>query len=156
MTKNPAPAGTTVLATHECWQLLRSVSVARLAVWVHDHPDIFPINFTVDHGTVVFRSGEGTKLTSSLGGTPVALEADGVDQDSGVAWSVVIKGEATDIVAINDVLDTVGLPLFPWEAGHKDHFIRITPTSVTGRRFKVADPASWWNPMADAPRAAPE
>lgn len=156
MTSTPAPAGTTVLAPHECWQLLRTVSVGRLAVWVHDHPDIFPINFTVDHGTLVFRTGEGTKLDAALGGSPVAVEADGVDPATGIAWSVVLKGTSSAIITIGDVLDSAGLPLFPWQEGHKDHFLRIAPTTVTGRRFKVTDPKTWWDPMAAAPHAAPE
>ena len=32
----------------------------------------------------------------------------------------------------------MGLLLFPWQAGKKEHFVRITPDTVTGRRFKVA------------------
>ena len=67
---------------HTCWQLLRSVSVGRLAVLVDDHPDIFPINYKVDHGTLVFRTAEGTKLQAATGGTPVAMEADGINADT--------------------------------------------------------------------------
>src|SRR6476619_1600285 len=55
---------------HECWSLLRSVTVGRLAVWVDDHPDIFPINYTVDHGSLVFRTAEGKKLHAATGDTP--------------------------------------------------------------------------------------
>lgn len=156
MTNTPEPAGITNLAPHECWQLLRTVSVGRLAVWVVDHPDIFPINFTVDHGTLVFRTGEGTKLTSALAAFPVALEADGVDSTTGIAWSVVAKGAASAIEAIGEVLDSAGLPLFPWQPGRKDHFVRITPTSVTGRRFKVTEPTTWWDPAAKNPHTATE
>ncbi|ALE05638.1 flavin-nucleotide-binding protein [Arthrobacter sp. ERGS1:01] len=156
MTSKPAPAVTTALKPDECWKLLRTVSVGRLAVWVMDHPDIFPINFTTDHGTLVFRTGEGTKLASALGDTPVAMEADGVDANSGIAWSVVAKGSATAILATDDVLGTIGLPLFPWEAGHKDHFIRITPTSITGRRFVVTEPSTWWGSLDSAPHTASE
>ncbi len=61
-----------------------------MAVWVDDHPDIFPINYKVDHGTLVFRTAEGTKLHAATGDTPVALEADGVDgqrRTPGVWWS---------------------------------------------------------------------
>ena len=53
------------LDNHECWRLLRGVSVGRLAVWVDDHPDIFPINYKVDHGTLVFRTADGTKLQAA-------------------------------------------------------------------------------------------
>lgn len=155
MTNKPA-AETEELAIHECWALLRGVSVGRLAVWMSDHPDIFPVNYTVDHGTLVFRTGEGTKLAASMGETPVALEADGVDADTGIAWSVVAKGTTTAISSTDDVLDSFSLRLFPWQAGHKDAFIRISPTSVTGRRFKVTPPAQWWSAQSGAVQAAPD
>jgi hypothetical protein len=145
-----------VLATHECWRLLRSVSVGRLAVWVNDHPDIFPINYKVDHGTLVFRTGAGTKLSAALAEMPVALEADGVDADAGVAWSVVVKGQAAAVERTQELLDTVGLLLFPWETGRKDHFIRIVPDTLSGRRFTIAPPLTWWSPLDDATRAGLE
>lgn len=156
VTSQPSPSEAEVLESHQCWELLRSVSVGRLALWVEDHPDIFPLNYKVDHGTLVFRTGEGTKLHAALGETPVALEADGVNADTGVVWSVVVKGQATAIKVTEEVLDTIGLLLFPWQAGRKDHFIRIVPTSVTGRRFTITPPATWWDPLNQAPRADPE
>jgi len=157
MTSKTSPVdGIEVLTPEQCWSLLRGVSVGRLAVWVQDHPDIFPINYKVDHGTLVFRTAEGTKLHAALEGGPVALEADGVNPDTGVAWSVVVKGDALAVKLTQDVLDTVGLLLFPWQAGRKDAFVRIVPTSITGRRFKVTPPLTWWSPLDDATRAGLE
>ncbi|XAS69197.1 pyridoxamine 5'-phosphate oxidase family protein [Micrococcaceae bacterium Sec5.7] len=144
------------LESHECWSLLRTVSVGRLAVWVDDHPDIFPLNYTVDHGTLVFRTGGGTKLDGALADAPVALEADGLDTGSGMAWSVVVKGMAAAVSGTEEVLDTAALYLFPWQAGTKDHFVRIAPGSITGRRFKVTPPMTWWTQQGGAPRSAPE
>ena len=156
MTHQPAAARTENLPVHECWAQLRLASVGRLAVWNKDHPDIFPVNYTVDHGTLVFRTGEGTKLTALLQGHPVALEADGVDPDTGVAWSVVAKGSAQLLTSTEDIVDSFSLRLFPWHAGHKDNFVRIVPTSVTGRRFKVTPPAEWWIAHANAPHSSLE
>ncbi|MDR6556688.1 nitroimidazol reductase NimA-like FMN-containing flavoprotein (pyridoxamine 5'-phosphate oxidase superfamily) [Arthrobacter pascens] len=65
-----SPSQVENLDSGQCLDLLRQVSVGRLAVWVDDHPDIFPLNYTVDHGTLVFRTGEGTKLAGALGETP--------------------------------------------------------------------------------------
>src|SRR3712207_611202 len=79
------------LSESACWALLRTTSVGRVAVWVGDHPDIFPINYAVDHGTVVFRSGAGTKVSAALSDSPVALETDGYDEETAEAWSVVVK-----------------------------------------------------------------
>lgn len=144
------------LSSSACWELLRSVSVGRLAVWVEDHPDIFPINYKVDRGTLVFRTGDGTKLQAAVGETPVALEADGVDSQTGIAWSIVIKGKAAPVSGTDEVLDTVGLFLFPWQSGKKEHFVRITPDVLTGRRFKVTPPLTWWTPLDQATRTGHE
>jgi hypothetical protein len=160
MTNEPSPAAPSEPVEHlesrQCWDLLRQVSVGRLAVWIDDHPDIFPLNYTVDHGTLVFRTDEGTKLSGALGGTPVALEADGVDAVTGMAWSVVVKGKAAAVTGIEGVLETASLYLFPWQAGKKDHFVRVTPDSVTGRRFKVTPPLTWWTQLSGAVRSSPE
>ncbi|MGO4190353.1 pyridoxamine 5'-phosphate oxidase family protein [Arthrobacter sp. YAF17] len=154
--KNQQAYEVEILDHHECWRLLRGVSLGRFAVWVDDHPDIFPINYKVDHGTLVFRTAEGTKLQAATGDTPVALEADGVDSNTGMAWSVVVKGQAAPVRHPEELMDTVGLLLFPWQGGKKERFVRITPDTMTGRRFKVVPPLTWWTPLDDAPRSGPE
>ena len=53
-------------------------------------------------------------------------------------------------------MDTVALPLFPWQDGEKKRFIRIHPDLITGRRFAVADPDIWRTPLSDVRRASPE
>jgi uncharacterized protein len=144
------------LEHHECWAMLRTVSVGRLAVLVDGRPDIFPINYTVDGGTLIFRSGEGTKLAAASEGAAVALEADGVDPDTGLAWSVVVKGAADVITGNEHIMETMQLYLFPWQAGKKDAFVRITPDSITGRRFRVTTPVTWWTQLSGAAKASPE
>lgn len=136
--------------------MLRMVSVGRLAVLADGRPDIFPINYTVDGGTLVFRTGEGTKLAGSSKGAAVALEADGVDQETGLAWSVVVKGSADVVTGNEHLMETTQLYLFPWQAGKKDAFVRITPDSVTGRRFRVTEPVTWWTQLSGAAKASPE
>ena len=44
-----------------------------------NQPDIFPINYVVDHGAVVFRTAEGTKLAAAVLGQGVAFEIDGYE-----------------------------------------------------------------------------
>ena len=83
-----------ILEPDECWALLRRAEVGRLAVTIMEQPDIFPVNFITDHGSIVFRTAEGTKLAASVLGKAVAFEVDGYDADDGVAWSIVAKGPA--------------------------------------------------------------
>ncbi|MEV0337187.1 pyridoxamine 5'-phosphate oxidase family protein [Nocardia sp. NPDC050717] len=144
------------LAVDECWALLRTGDIGRLAVWVDDHPDIFPLNYAVDHGTLVFRTARGTKMSAALSDAPVALEVDGYLPESHQAWSVVVKGRAEGIREIDDLMDTVDLPLSPWQAGPKDFFVRLVPTLVTGRRFPVADPTTWVTPLSTVRRSPSE
>jgi hypothetical protein len=143
------------LSESECWELLRTTSVGRLAVWVEDHPDIFPLNYAVDHGTVVFRSSAGTKVSAALSDSPVALEADGYDAETAEVWSVVIRGNAEEIRG-QDLISTIDFPLFPWQAGDKGRFIRIVPTATSGRRFPIADPSVWNTPLSGVKRASME
>jgi len=129
--------GVEILTPQECWELLRSADVGRLAVSIMNRPDIFPVNHIVDHGTLVFRTAEGTKLAASVLGTAVAYEVDGYDATRGEAWSVVVRGEAVEIERIHELLEATDLPLFPWHASPKGRFVRIEPESITGRRFSV-------------------
>jgi hypothetical protein len=144
------------LELNACWALLRSAEVGRLAVSVGDRPEIFPVNYVVDHGTVVFRTAEGTKLAGSVLGAAVAFEIDGYDPDAGEAWSVVISGYGREITQLHDLIDTTDLPLFPWHAAPKHRFVRIEPDGVTGRRFRVVARTAWENPLTHARRSPVE
>jgi uncharacterized protein len=139
--------GITVLAGEGCLALLRSQTVGRLAVSIRDRPDIFPINYTVDRGGIVFRTAEGTKLAAAVLGRGVAFEVDGFDAAAGEAWSVIVKGHAVEITGIEELLDALELPLFPWHAAPKHRFVRIEPVEISGRRFHVVEPSAWVDPV---------
>jgi uncharacterized protein len=127
------------LSAAECWRLLRTHEVGRLAVSITDHPDIFPVNYVVDGEGIVFRTGPGTKLAAAVLGTGVAFEIDGYDALAGEAWSVVVKGKARQIEHMIEYFEAEDLPLFPWHASPKPDIVRIEPGEVTGRRFHVVD-----------------
>ena len=126
------------LTVEECWTLLDRSTVGRLAVNIAGWPDIFPINYIVDDETIVFRSGAGTKLAGAVLNRHVAFEIDGYLPDERVAWSVVVKGNASEIESMLDRFRADDLPLYPWVASDKPDFVRIDPTLVTGRRFQVS------------------
>ncbi len=131
--------GTEILDEAQCWDLLKSTSVGRLAVDVAGRPDIFPINYVVDGRSLVFRSGAGTKLAASVLLHHVAFEIDGYEPDGRTVWSVVVKGDARHIESMDEVFSVDDLPLFPWLAFPKPNYVRIEPELVTGRRFHVVD-----------------
>ena len=143
------------LAANECWAVLRGAEVGRLAACLGAHPEIFPVNFVVDSGSVVFRSGEGTKISLISRAPEVAFEADGVDEATGDAWSVVAHGRAEQ-VGSSQAVEALALPLFPWQDGDKHRFVQLVPTRITGRRFHVVDRERWRTPVMDVRPAPPE
>lgn len=146
----------TVLDVRTSLELLRSAQVGRIAVIVNDHPEIFPVNYLVDRGTVVFRTAEGTKLAAVAFGSNVAFEADGYDAAKGEAWSVVMKGRASEIRGLHERFEAAELPLFPWHASPKPRFVRVEPVEITGRRFRVVEGALKGEPPPQPPKAAVE
>jgi nitroimidazol reductase NimA-like FMN-containing flavoprotein (pyridoxamine 5'-phosphate oxidase superfamily) len=133
---------TEILGESECWELLGRSQVGRLAVDIAGQPDIFPINFVVDHGGIVFRSAAGTKLAGAVLNRFVAFEIDGYEPHDRSAWSVVVKGQARPIEKMQEVFDAEDLPLYPWLAWEKPNFVRIEPMVVTGRRYHIVDSAA--------------
>ncbi|MCW2724863.1 MAG: flavin-nucleotide-binding protein [Frankiales bacterium] len=147
--------GTIELAPDACWALLRTSDVGRLAVVVDSRPEIFPVNFAVDHGTVVLRTAQGPKLSAALE-APVAFEVDGYEAGTAEAWSVVVKGHARQLRGTDELIDTVGIPLSPWHRTAKPQFLRITPDELTGRRFVRAPAGTWDTPITGTRPTAPE
>lgn len=156
MQSNASGPETEALDIHDCWKCLRSESVGRLAVTTDAGPEIFPVNYVPDYGTVVFRTGPGTKLDAALSGGPVALEADGLNTYGTIAWSVVIKGTAKVVDTDEDIREAADAGLSPWEPGSKEHLVRITPSDVTGRRLVITAPGSWWPPLNASGDVAPK
>ncbi|MDQ0867817.1 nitroimidazol reductase NimA-like FMN-containing flavoprotein (pyridoxamine 5'-phosphate oxidase superfamily) [Arthrobacter sp. V1I9] len=146
-TAEPGPI-TDNLSVHDCWKYLRSVSVCRVAVLSGDRPDIFPVNYVPNYGTIIFRTGPGTKLDALLASPVIVLEADGLNRYGTIAWSVVIKGQAEVVSEREELQEAVEAGLSPWQPGVKDNLVRVTPVEVSGRRFVISSPSEWWPPLA--------
>lgn len=138
---------TDVLAVHECWRFLRSASIGRLAVVSNAGPEIFPVNYLPEDGTLIFRTGPGTKMDLLLGGGPVVLEADGLNTYGTIAWSVVVKGHPEAVRGNDEDREAESQSVSPWEPGAKDYMFRIIPTEISGRRFVIGPPRRWWSPQ---------
>lgn len=124
----------TILPVGECWNLLATVSLGRLVTSVEDELDIFPVNFAVQNRTVLFRTAEGTKLVSATINSRVLFEADNYNPAEG--WSVVVKGMAQVLRSADEIREAQDAPLWPWTPWLKQNYVRILPTTVTGRRFR--------------------
>lgn len=128
--------GITELTTDECWQLLRSRDLGRIAASAAGTVDIFPINYAVDDlPAIYFRTAPGTKLLELAINDRVAFEID--DHDAVEAWSVVVKGRAERLERQSEMDAAELLGLTPWIPTLKYRWVRIRPTEVAGRKFTL-------------------
>jgi nitroimidazol reductase NimA-like FMN-containing flavoprotein (pyridoxamine 5'-phosphate oxidase superfamily) len=133
----------TVLSASDSWNLLASRALGRLVTSVEGQPEIVPVNFVVQRHTVLFRTAEGTKLVSAAVNNQVLFEAD--DHDAAEGWSVIVKGTAHMLRTSGELEEAERAQLLPWTATLKQHYVRIRPVSITGRRFRFGpapDPES--------------
>jgi uncharacterized protein len=123
------------LTKSECFELLAGQRLGRVAVVDDQGPVIFPVNFVLDRHMVVFRTDQGTKLDAAASGGRVAFEVDGADEAAHAGWSVVVRGEATEVTDPAELARLRKLRLSPWAPGAKTRYVRILPAKLTGRRI---------------------
>ena len=126
----------------ECLELLRTVTVGRIAFMERGLPAIQPVNFRVHGSNVIIRTSSGGKLAAAVTGAMVAFEADEVDAATRSGWSVVVLGHASLIRDINELVALAGPDSHPWVPGRSDHVIRIRSERITGRRVGRRDAPS--------------
>ena len=125
------------LSRDECLTLLASVPVGRIIYTRRALPAVELVNFTLDHGDIVIRTDRSGKLAAATRGAVVAFEADQLDPASQSGWSVTAVGPSSEVTDPGELarLRTIGLR--SWAAGERDHFIRISPVMLNGRRLRT-------------------
>jgi nitroimidazol reductase NimA-like FMN-containing flavoprotein (pyridoxamine 5'-phosphate oxidase superfamily) len=116
-----------------CWELLHRRILGRVAIVVDGVPRMFPVNYIVDRGDIVFRTDEGMKLEAARDGRVASFEVDHNDPMYHNGWSVLVTGVLEDITDDPERPDTLALPLRSW-AGLGAHVVRLRPLGVSGRR----------------------
>ena len=115
--------------------MLANEHLGRVAVTDDCGPVVFPVNFTLDRHTVVFRTEAGTKLHAASRGSRVCFEADGTDTAARTGWSVIVRGEITEVTDRAEVARLGELRV--WGPGARTHYVRILPAQLTGRRIAL-------------------
>ena len=132
---DPRPGQVTELTRAECFELLASAPLGRVAVADDRGPVVFPVNFVLDRHTVVFRTEPGTKLHAASLGHRVCFEADGTHAATRTAWSVLVRGELAEVTDPAELARLRELPLPAWMPGTRNRYVRILPAVLTGRRI---------------------
>lgn len=135
------PGGFDEIDESECWRLMATQPVGRVAVIVGHYAQVFPVNFAVVDRSVAFRTNAGTKLWATTRSN-ITFQVDQLDTVHKAGWSVMMRGVARELSfdrhpalarsAENAAPD-------PWAPGPRDHLVRITADSISGRRIRPAE-----------------
>ena len=126
-----------VLSRDESLQLLATIPVGRVVFTELALPAVRLVYHVVDGDQIVIRAHLGaaiTAATGSEGGTVVAYEADMIDTDEHLGWSVIVVGRARRLPDTGE--DThYRQALRPWAIGVPDDIIAIQADVVDGHRL---------------------
>ncbi|WP_332661730.1 pyridoxamine 5'-phosphate oxidase family protein [Aeromicrobium sp.] len=119
----------------ECLSLLETTTVGRIAFVNDEGQQLVPVNFALLDGVIYFRTlPDGFLSGLARGHDDVAFGVDHYDVFRN-GWNVTVRGtahEVEDRATINKVLSHHKLQ--PWAGGVRPMVIRISPTSIAGRR----------------------
>ncbi|MFD5726170.1 helix-turn-helix domain-containing protein [Streptomyces sp. NPDC058368] len=123
----------------ECWKLLDGHGVGRIAMTGADGPVVFPVNYQVTEGRIVFLTAPDAGLArAASAGTEVAFELDRLDEAFSQGWSVLAVGRTRTLPAgpeserLRSVMDSK-----PWAGDGRTTVVTLSPDRVTGRRIRV-------------------
>jgi nitroimidazol reductase NimA-like FMN-containing flavoprotein (pyridoxamine 5'-phosphate oxidase superfamily) len=129
-------SGLTIIDRDDCYEHLRHEPVGRLGFVDHGGPVILPVNFALDGHGIVFRTGQGSKLSVAIMEQPVCLEVDSWDVLAHTGWSVLAKGMASEVLDQDRIDRFEDLPVRPWSRPDlRSHWVRVTVEEISGRRI---------------------
>jgi len=134
--------GTTLedLPRQECLRLVGQVPVGRIVYTRQALPAVELVNFALHDGDIIIRTDSGGKLAAATRGAVVAFEADSLDTAAHAGWSVTIVGYSRAVTDPDELRRLEHVGLLPWAPGRRDHYIRIAPTIINGRRLTTPQP----------------
>jgi nitroimidazol reductase NimA-like FMN-containing flavoprotein (pyridoxamine 5'-phosphate oxidase superfamily) len=127
------------LSRAESLRLLSTVSFGRVGFTIRGLQAIRPVNHLMEGGRVIIRTREWSDLVAVAGGggATVAYQADEIDPDLHLGWSVIVRGR---VQAVSDADEAARYRerLSTWAAGQRDHVLFIEPEFVSGIRLVEA------------------
>ena len=125
------PGRLAVLSDPECWDLLRTRPVGRIAWSGLQGVSIVPVNFVVSDGSIVLRTTPYSLLARDSTDREIAFEVDEFDVDTHEGWSVLVRGRCSRVHRAAERPE-------PWITGARVLDLQIDVRSVSGRRILAA------------------
>ncbi|CAN5121422.1 pyridoxamine 5'-phosphate oxidase family protein [soil metagenome] len=118
------------LSEEDCWTLIASAVVGRLAWSGGEGITVVPVNFSLDGHTVRVRTAAYSALARECDDSPVAFEVDRYDPITRAGWSVLIRGHAhIDFDAQDDETE-----VDVWLSGPRPLHVHLEAAQISGRR----------------------
>lgn len=124
----------------ECRRFLEEGSLGRIGVVVRGHPVIFPVNYVVFNGAILFCARRDGELDTAAADATVAFEIDGVDTIYHEGWSVLAIGRCVHVTDPVELHQIQGCRLSSWAGRGRDLVVRISIDEISGRRIRHHTP----------------
>ncbi len=130
------------LSETECLRLIAPGGIGRLAFVGRFDLTVLPVNYKLHEGAILFRTAqdgateEDLRTGISNAEYRVAFEVDDFDMQAREGWSVLVQGPAHHLDTAQERATALEAGIETWPGGAREHFIRITPARVTGRRIR--------------------
>jgi hypothetical protein len=117
------------IPVEECWDLLTSASVGRIALSVRALPAILPVQYYVDRDWLAICLGHHRVPPQTVNDTVVAFAADAIDAEQRTGWTVQVQGVAR-------LFDTIGVQT---DCGQPaaGQVVRLEPATITGHHIEL-------------------
>jgi len=131
-----------ILDEAECLRLISPGGIGRIVFPGRFDLTVLPVNYVLHDGAILFRTVEAGSTDEDLrtgiehAEYRVAFEVDDINAETREGWSVLIQGPAHHLDDPAERADAIAAGVEPWAGGEREHFIRITPARITGRRIR--------------------
>jgi nitroimidazol reductase NimA-like FMN-containing flavoprotein (pyridoxamine 5'-phosphate oxidase superfamily) len=128
----------------ECLRLITPGGIGRIAYSGRYGPTVFPVNYRLHGGTIVFRTAQDSPTDEDLrtgiahAEYKVAFEIDDIDHAAREGWSVLVQGPVHHVESDSERAEVLEAGLETWPGGERELFLRIVPSRITGRRIRRA------------------
>lgn len=126
----------------ECLRLIAPGGIGRLVFAGRYDLTVLPVNYKMHNGAILFRTAENSTTDEDLrtgiahAEYRVAFEIDDFDPAAREGWSVLVQGPAHHVDSESERAEVETAGVESWADGGREHFIRIHPARITGRRIR--------------------
>jgi nitroimidazol reductase NimA-like FMN-containing flavoprotein (pyridoxamine 5'-phosphate oxidase superfamily) len=126
----------------ECLRLITPGGIGRIAYSGRYGLTVFPVNYRLHQGTIVFRTAQDSPTDEDLrtgianAEYKVAFEIDEIDLAAREGWSVLVQGPVHHVESGTERASVLEAGVETWPGGDRELFLRIVPRRITGRRIR--------------------